>query len=301
LDWLHNPIADLSGPAFLLFYMVCAFGLVAVVALQARSASSPAQLPPLTEAPDPAELAYLRGGGNGLLRFTIFDLVRRNVLRIVPDPKGKNSDKLERVDSTETLSPLERMLADFYATERPGDDVFGTATAREFATTGDRLYGDRLRARGLQRSAAQRAASARTAVIGIAFLVALSVYRLVLAMVKHHSNVVFLVVLTVVAMALVAIAAAAPRLTGAGREYLKRVRAAYVPSGVGAAIAGAAALPLIFAVAGADALAGTPYSPMRTMFGRHAAGDGGCGSCSSGSSGSCSSGGSCGGGGGCGG
>jgi uncharacterized protein (TIGR04222 family) len=301
MDWLlHNPVADLSGPAFLVFYVVVLAAAVLLVRMRAiGAAAGDATPPPVTGEQDPARLAYLRGGGFELVRFTLFDLLRRGVLVVVPAAKPKQAGTLVRAPEADlaSLTQPERALADFFATPRAGSDVFGSPAAAEITRLGDAAYAAPLRdARLLTTDAAQRSAAMLVLACAVGLLL-LSLYRLSLAFVLHHRNVGFLIALTVLAPLAMVLAGRVPRLTARGRSYLDRLRIAYRPASVAPLAAGAAALPLFVAVAGFDALAGTEYAPLQTMFRKSSASCGG--GCSSGSS--CSGGGSCGGGGGCGG
>ena len=85
MDWLiHNPIADLPGPAFLGVYaaaiaMTC---FAAFRAIRARDTSGWREPPPVPKEPDAYELAYLRGGENAVIRTGLFSLLRRGYVEV---------------------------------------------------------------------------------------------------------------------------------------------------------------------------------------------------------------------------
>ena len=88
--WNHNPLADLSGPHFLLLYACVIVGTLFWVALS-RQGLDPAseERPPLVPAhPDPYEIAYLRGGENEVTRVTVFSLIQRDTCRSSNSPEA---------------------------------------------------------------------------------------------------------------------------------------------------------------------------------------------------------------------
>src|SRR4051812_6594217 len=92
MDWLlHNPIADLYGPSFLLLYGGV-IALIVVDALWVRGRSDPTtdlDPPDVPTKPDPHAIAYLRGGANELTGLVIFDLLRRGYLQTT-EAAGRN-------------------------------------------------------------------------------------------------------------------------------------------------------------------------------------------------------------------
>jgi uncharacterized protein (TIGR04222 family) len=305
-DWLPQPFSSLSGPAFLLVYAFFAAAVIVVSRLQVTAAdrSLMLPLPPVSAERDPFEVAYLRGGGNELLRYAIFEAIRRNVLRLAPPAKGKKRpDRIEAVAAElppgEARLPLFDELVKFYAQPHTTVELFASnlpATAEAF---GAAHYAATLEAERFLTDATVRAASRRVAAYGAIALVLFAGLRLLEAFSRHHRNVGFLIVEAVVAVSVLAAVTRVGRLSRRGRAYLQRLQAALRPSaGLTAVAAGAAVLPIFVAASGMSALAGTEYAPVRQLFPRQAS-SGGCGAGGSGCG--SSSGSSCGGGGGCGG
>src|SRR5215471_20544778 len=79
---LHNPIADLYGPHFLILYGAVGVVVLAGAYFWIASHDSTGELAPLPipASPDPYEVAYLRGGVNELIRVGVFDLINRGFL-----------------------------------------------------------------------------------------------------------------------------------------------------------------------------------------------------------------------------
>ena len=140
MEWLFaNPIGDLSGPAFLALYALIAAAIVVAARLQIAAAdtSETGPPPPVTTDRDPYEIAYLRGGGNELLRFTIFDLARQGALRVAAPPKpGKPPEGVVATGSSgEQPSTLARDVVAFYREPHTTSQLFASdlpAAAKTF-------------------------------------------------------------------------------------------------------------------------------------------------------------------------
>jgi uncharacterized protein (TIGR04222 family) len=327
MEWLtHNLIADMHGPAFLFFYAaaIC-LTLVACRLLSRRldwTASMP--LPPIPSAPDPHEIAYLRGGENEAARSVIFALIQRDLLQVTQSGSDFLIEKVaEPPQERGTLKPVERSALEWFGKPQPVAEVFqrGGLTSHLAPFLG--TYEQRLRKEQFLTSP-ENSKGARLALLCGALLISgLGVYKLLIAFSRGRFNVLFLVIMGAAGLFLLFKVCRLPRLSGRGQAYLERLHLAFdrlkyaslkppapQPNVTGEAAAGAYAfdpsLPLIVGLFGVGALAGTPYDFYQQPFQRSAlstSGDGsasyaaaGCGSSSSSSSGSggssCSSGGS---------
>ena len=85
-----NPITELTGYEFLLFYVVVIAATLLVSWWWARTSDPTAGMPvpAVPREPDPYEIAYLRGGENELTRVVIVALTQRGYLRVVQKEKG---------------------------------------------------------------------------------------------------------------------------------------------------------------------------------------------------------------------
>jgi uncharacterized protein (TIGR04222 family) len=310
MDWLPQPFSQLSGPAFLLVYGAFAAAVIIVSRLQVmaadRSLASP--LPPVSPERDPYEIAYLRGGGNELLRFTIFDAMRRDVLELVPPAQGKKTQRIQKksaLTKAETGSEIFDNIVNWCIFPRTNDELFASPFPKAIEAWGAKDFGPSLEADGLLNGAAVRSAATRVRLYGSAALVIFAGLRLLEAFSLHHRNIGFLLLMLFVSLVLLFALTKVPRLSRRGRAYLQRLQAALRPAGAapgvagGAGAAGAALLPIFVAATGLQALAGTEFAPIDKLFPARVSsgGDsGGCGS-SGGSSSSCGGGGGCGGGG----
>ncbi len=231
MPWmLHNPVADIPGPQFLVFFWAVAAAVIATVSLGVRRLDPSRGLEPLPLGfkLDPREIACLRGGGRTLLQTMLFDLWRRGFLQIVESKE--HTQQMVRAEDGPDTSALDEfeweILAEFETPRRLTglhDEAKLAALAGRHACGLESSLRDELlimpgEARSLARSVAWLAAT---------FLLLLSGYKVGMAVAKGHQNVVFLIVSTVVAVSGVAEVATLPRQTWRGSDYLDRLRLAF--------------------------------------------------------------------------
>lgn len=334
MDWLiRNPIADMYGPVFLLFY-----GAVIVATLaacwwlrQRLDWTEPAPPPAVPSAPDPYEIAYLRGGDEEVARAVVFSLVQRGVLQVATEGR---EPVIERVTGYNgqgqgALAAIERRVLDWFTRPHSVSKVFRAdalgAELRPFCSA----YEQRL-----QRERMLTTPDMERRVNGIFWMGALLIlllgsYKLLIALSKGRSNVLFLILSGAIGFVILMKICRLPRLTRRGRTHLERLKLAFdglsnrrrvvVPEGADASVAAFdPSLLLMVSLFGVGALSGTAYDFYpQTLRRQQVDGSGGAyggggdstssssdGSSSDGGGSSCSGGSSCGGGcggGGCGG
>jgi uncharacterized protein (TIGR04222 family) len=303
--WIFAPNLLISGPVFLLVYALVAVGVIVAARSQMAAADSTVA-PSLLAAPvevdrDPFEIAYLRGGGNELLRFVVFDLIRRGAL-VLADPEAKNRDTAivaTGAAADESLSSLERDVLKFFAAPHTTKELFASSVPAASATFGAAQYEPHLRREGMLRGAGVPAARSAARVVGLLVLVGLAAYRIEYAILLYHSFG-FLIVEAIIAIIALLGFTSSSRLSSYGRSYLNRLATAVRPRSVTPIATGFGMLPIAVAATGFGALAGTEYAPLTNVFphssGRESSGSCGYGTYVSSDSGS-SGGGGCGGGG----
>lgn len=335
MQWLtSNPISDMYGTTFLVFYSGVIITTLITCWLARRSLDWTARMPPppVPSAPDPHETAYLRGGENEVARSIIFTLIQKNLLRLkqtgadyIIEPAG---ERIER----RTLSPIERRSLDWFAAPQPTSKIFKAdglaAQLRPFCTA----YEQRLRRERFLPTDEMKERARVILYAGALVIAGLGAYKLIIALARGRFNVLFLVALGALGLFALFKVCRVPRQTRRGRVYLERMQTAFerlknrpataqprapetskggteIPSAA-SAYALDPTFPLLVGIFGVGALAGTQYDLFHQSFRRSAMNDGGawagssCGSCGSsdgsGGGGGCSGG--CGGGcGGCGG
>jgi uncharacterized protein (TIGR04222 family) len=126
MDLLHNPIVDMYGPYFLLFYGAVIF-LVFVLQMAFSFFYDPTASLPIGEVEenvDPYELGFLRGREEEVMRLVTYDLILRGYLQeegmLVKQALANTLSDGQRgmVKTLATLSPLQRSIYDLYATGR---------------------------------------------------------------------------------------------------------------------------------------------------------------------------------------
>jgi uncharacterized protein (TIGR04222 family) len=333
MSWfLHNVVADLYGPYFLLFYAIAIGALIVACYKSVRSVDrtrdmEPPQIPAKL---DPYEIAYLRGGANEVTRVAVASLVQRGVLQIIEQKKWLAKTKLidrRRKPAFGELTPIEACVVESHALPVAPETLFqpnGLAFSVKEACA---PYEAKLEEKNLLAPPEMKAVGLRLWLIGSTIILCLGGYKLTVALMKGHSKVAFLCILAIAGVIALGVAClATPRLSQVGKAYLERLKLAYGglrsqvhPIGSLSSALTMADDPgargmlqdpkaysdclLMVGIFGMASLAGTPLSDLTTMFKRGASSDGGgCGGGSGGCGGGGCGGGGCGGGcGGCGG
>jgi uncharacterized protein (TIGR04222 family) len=236
MDWLiHNPIADIHGPAFLIIYIGIAVGtiLVAYAVVPLCDNTRLREPPPVPNAFDPYELSYLRGGKNAVIRTALYSLHQLGLVDATPTawftqsklvvkadlPDGRVLTGLEErvLRSLRSLGSLVK-VAHVFKSEALGADV--EAFCERFR---NRLESDQL----LFRRDASRLPAMLIVFAATAVLVLLSLWRIATA---EGRPVGFLIGLTVVAVLILSNVTwphLRTRITARGNAYLKQLQLAY--------------------------------------------------------------------------
>lgn len=311
--WLvDNPIGNMVGPHFLLFYGCTIVMTLAVCAWWVRSGDRSADRP-LAELPktvDPYHVAYLRGGVNEVTRLAIFELIERGYIEMLETKKGIRSgqelDRKEDHPSPDALSPPARTAFEWFSIARKPEEVFrNAALPRRMERPCEQLKAW-AEQENLLVPAEMHRAGWMGLLTGAIVIFGLGSYKLAVALSKGLHNVGYLIVMGLVGLSILFAVARVSRLSRRGKQYLGQLQATFRRSQWGGSLsrAFAAGPSLLFSVGlfGVAAVAATQFAPFQKMFGRGAS-SGGCsggywgywGGCSGG----CGAGSSSGGGGGC--
>ncbi|MDZ8056535.1 MAG: TIGR04222 domain-containing membrane protein [Aulosira sp. ZfuVER01] len=309
---LHNPIADMYGPDFLLLY-----GSVIILALlvcgwliQDPTKNQP--LPLIPSEPDPYEIAYLRSGTVEVVKVAILNLIQRGYLQIAEQliSQAPNHDNLSK------LQPLEQQVFSSFSSSPAIKSINSIAEKVEPYC---QIYGEELDKEQLLYAQKWQASNIQVGLIAATIIFSLGIYKLLIALGKGRHNVGFLIVMGVLSIiAILSFVSKRSRLSLRGEAYLQQLQQTFAEAKtkVKFSIPSAFEYNLVVALFGVEALAGTSYDSYYKVFfpptysrtsSRQSSSSNGscssssCSSCSSGSS--CSGGSSCGGGGcgGCGG
>ncbi len=300
MGWLiHNPIADMYGHDFLLFYGgIIVLTLVACwLKLRQSDPTASMPLPPVPSEPNPYETAYLRGGENEVTRVVIFGLTQRGYLQVTEEADKRIEQAPDHPDPAH-LPQLERAVFEALQIPLSAEDIFKSvslsSTVRSYCTT----YEQTLQNEQLLTADEVKTAAKRIGLTGAAVIFGLGGYKLLIALAKGYSNVGFLIVMGIVSLVILFIICESDRLSSRGKKYLERLQLAFERlKGSAASVPSAAVdstLLLLVGVFGVELLAGTPYAYYQEMFQRSSSGGGSCGAgCGSGGGDGC--GGGCGG------
>lgn len=203
---------DLRGPAFLLFYLICGGALLAFLALARRRAEGGPM--PKVALSDPYQIAYLREGPWEAVRICLVSLADRGLLqdedgllKASPGAPGIARRALER-----------RVLERFASPGRP-ESVLDDLSVKAEA---DQIGAELTRTGLLPDEETTRARHGRTVLV-MGLLVALAVTKVIVALSRGRTNVLFLIILGLV-MTGVAWTVGHPRRTLRGDHLIADLR-----------------------------------------------------------------------------
>ena len=281
-----NPF-DLSGPSFLLFYIILA--VIVIIGLKLVLDEAEGGAPPALPLSDPYQIAWLRGRTPEAARIAVLSLIDRGLLAV-------SGDNLVNLSSAQpsVREPIERaILARCAQSGTPATAVLDDPAVERACAP----YRARLERLQLMPDAAMQAHRYRWLAVAIAILLAVALSKIFIAFGRGRYNVEFLIILMAIGLWAVWRVVRRPR-THLGNRVLKdlrrlfgalRRRAATIRSGAMTSDA-----MLLAAVFGISALPATGFADFLRVYKKAASSGGGCGS-------SCGSGCGGGGGGGCGG
>lgn len=322
MDILHNPLAEMYGPEFLLLYGVViaiTLGVCWVVFLVADSTVG-LPLPLIPANPNPYEIAYLQGEEGRVTKLVVFNLIHSGFLQI----NKSNIEQSPNYPNIEQLSSLEQEVFTWFTKPRMSVEISWDLPRQ--IQQHCQVYEQVLQDRQLLYLSDWRRASQQAGLVGGAIILSLGGYKFLAAIINGHHNVAFLVIMTMFAFVMLkVICYSPPRLSYLGQRYLQQLQNVFeqlkikqkVKNGVPSFASIHTHLSideydLLLALFGVNALSGSPYDSYSQMFinsrstyaSSSSSSGGGCSSGSScGGGSSCSGGSSCGGGcgGGCGG
>jgi uncharacterized protein (TIGR04222 family) len=219
-----NPF-DLRGPEFLLFYSI--FSVVVLLILfyfRQRDERQSAGKPPLD---DPYLIACLRGGESEALRVATLSLIDRGLLMVKSSGtsilfRGATESQLEVKDhlAIDTVKrPIEKSILEAFKTAKPV-----SSTLDSLADCTD--YACRLEAYGLLPDAEIRSARRRRLMLAIYVLLGVAGLKIVIALSRGRTNILFLIILAGVAVYVTA-STNNPFRTARGEKFLEDVKSLF--------------------------------------------------------------------------
>lgn len=291
-------VANLYGPIFLVLYAIVSILAITLCAIWSRRCDplpgfGPA-LPKPTASSDPYEFAWLRDGNTGMLSTALYALRKASLITIT------NDDIRRTPIAAEIHHPAERAVYGALATPRKRAELISDSALLGQFDHISATYRAKFEQAGLVTNASERARAITATLTAVGIILGLGGFKLFAALSHGRHNVVFLILLGIVAT-IVAIVACRPKhLNARGRAYLKSLKEKFSSFAPTPSLLGPAdVMPLYVGLLGTGILVGTGYDDVNKVFRYTSSGSSSCsgGSCGGG----CSSGSSCSGGGGCGG
>jgi uncharacterized protein (TIGR04222 family) len=235
MNWLmNNQIADMYGPYFLVIFTILTGGAV-FFAWQNRLRIESRQPPlPVPDQVNPYQIGYLRGGTAEVIRIAVCELVTKGWIRQTLS-SGANTNvhsiRFEAVDpkpETPLNDPVLQVVYEYFQKPQAPDSIFLSTVPEKLALPLEKW--DRwMETEELTPSPASRFNINFGMFFLIFALALLAVYKLSVAMIKGHYNVLFLTILLNLAVVLILIVGMPRKLTRRGRNYLRDLQAAYRP------------------------------------------------------------------------
>jgi uncharacterized protein (TIGR04222 family) len=221
-----NPF-DLRGPEFLLFYFMFSTAVLIILhLLLQRDERRDVGKPPLD---DPYLIASLRGGESEALRVAALSLIDRGLLALRSSGTsvlfpGDSQNRLEVKDTSAidaAKRPIEKRVLEAFKTSQPistMNSLLGCSACLDYTLNLERF--------GLLPGPEIRAARQRRLWIALAILVGVAGLKIVIALSRGRTNLLFLIILASLA-AYVALRIGNPFRTARGEEFLNDVKSLF--------------------------------------------------------------------------
>jgi uncharacterized protein (TIGR04222 family) len=301
-------IANMPGPLFLLFYGIVIAITLFVIWQLVQAEDNPTQpLPPIPAEPDPYKIAYLKSAAKGVAEVAVINLIQKNYLQVHDKKITVNTNHPQN----NQLSPLEQAAYVYFAAY-PRSTVSIESIA-EKVQPHSLNYQQQLLDEQLLTTDESAFKKISLGLPGFWIIIGLGGFKLVVALMKGHHNVGFLIIMALVSLIILWYICTSTNnwnnVSNQGIAYLRQIQQAFYSLQQKIKTENTSELEYSLAVAlfGLNVLAGTIYAeyqpifyPVTTTTRTYSHSSGGCSSGTGcGSTSSCGS--SCGGGSGCGG
>lgn len=262
---LHNPIADMYGPQFLLFYSVIIVTTLVVCWRFIQDPTKKQPLPLIPTNPDPYEIAYLRGGETELTKLAVFNLIQRGYLQV----KGQSIQQAPNYPHLGDLKLIESEFFKCFYSSHQADEMKFSSFLPVIVREKYAVYEQSLKNEQLLYADEWKASNVKVGLAGAAIVFSLGSYKLLVALAKGHNNVGLLVAMGVISLVMLLwLIKQPPRLSDRGQNYLKRLQGTFaqLQEKAKSSIPYALDYNLLVALFGVEALAGTSYDYYRKAF-----------------------------------
>lgn len=230
INLFENPLGRMYGPFFLMLYALICLGAILYVRylLPKRIIRKEDEdRPKIPSRPDPYEIAYLRKGENELLSMVIFNLVRRGYLSLKKEPtqtlviKNKADSMLLTAMEKDIYERLESEASlETFAKEVYRDSYFRTHTESMDIS---------LKEQGLLWSVFESEDFRIGKMKVIVVLIAVTLYKIAAALSHGHSNIVLLIIMTIIASAILMRMQVNKMPSAKGYRLLQQMKQAFKP------------------------------------------------------------------------
>jgi uncharacterized protein (TIGR04222 family) len=235
---MSNPIANMSGPDFLALYLLAIILSAITCYILVKLVDPSRQLPPLNlpQEIDPYEIAYLRHQEEEVVRVVVINLTQRQYLKIDAPKCIELVDSIKEASiqhnldhpSLDLLEPLEKaVFAHCKYTQLSALANKTNPSTQQLLDEIKKLcqpYKLKLRTHQLIPGPAWNVKANQIKLFLISSLVFIASYKIILALIKGHYNVGFLIFLTLVAIPTILLSGRIGCLTYRGRNYLEELK-----------------------------------------------------------------------------
>lgn len=221
-------ILNLPGPAFLNVFGAVVIAVLAGAWIAIRFADKTGRRPPppVPQRPDAVQVAYLQGGVNQIIRMLVYDLVQRGYAKLSKDDRVLPASEA----APGALSPIERRVLDSIEARPLAHEIFADSALRSAIMNLLEPVRRTLAAEELIKPESVIRWRTRAQILGTLILLGLSGAKIYVARTTGHTNVSYLVFLTIASIAaLFALAYVTTRAHASRRgiAWLENMRLAY--------------------------------------------------------------------------
>ncbi|MBW4565143.1 MAG: TIGR04222 domain-containing membrane protein [Mojavia pulchra JT2-VF2] len=221
---LHNPIADMYGPDFLLLYGSVILIALLVCGWLVQDPTKNQPLPLIPSEPDPYEIAYLRSGALEVVKVAILNLIQRGYLQITEQFLSLTP----KYDDLSELQPLEHQVFSSYSSS-PAVKSLDLIT--EKVQPYCNIYEEQLQNEQLLYAQKWQKSNITVGLIAATIIFSLGGYKFLIALGKGRHNVGFLIGMGVLSIIFILwFVSKRSRLSLRGQAYLQQLQQTFAQS-----------------------------------------------------------------------
>lgn len=191
---LDNPIANMYGPKFLVFYGIVIAITMFTCGKLVEDRTKNTTLPLIPTEPDPYPIAYLSSGASGVAQVAVFNLIQLGYLQI----QEKSIVQTSNHPPESELQPLENQIFLICSTQPLLTNFLSLITRQveEYS----HIYQQQLHEDNLLYKDNWQIANTIVVYLGEAIILSLGLYKLIIALSRGYTNVGYLIIMAIVSM-----------------------------------------------------------------------------------------------------